>query len=105
MHESGADVDAALTYVRANADTLGVDRDRICLAAYSAGGPLLSPAMRNRPTYVRCLVAFYAFLDVQQSEWRRTNEPPETVKTFPPTALRAMEAGYSPPMFIARAGL
>src|ERR1044072_4762712 len=78
LQESAADVDAAITYVRANADTLGVDRARICLAAYSAGGPLLSPAMRNRPTYIRCLVAFYAFLDVQQSELHRTNETPET---------------------------
>ena len=105
MQESAADVDAALTYVRANADTLGVDRDRICLAAYSAGGPLLSPAMRNRPTYVRCLVAFYAFLDVQQSELHRTNETPETVKNFSPITHLANEAGYIPPMFIARAGL
>jgi acetyl esterase/lipase len=52
--EAASDVDAAVAYVRANADALGVDRDRLCLAAYSGGGPLLSAALRDRPPYVRC---------------------------------------------------
>ena len=105
MHESAADVEAAVNYVRANADTLGVDKDRICLAAYSAGGPLLSPAMRDRPPYVRCLVAFYAFLDVQQSDLHRANETPETVKAFSPIAQLGADASGIPPIFVARAGL
>jgi acetyl esterase/lipase len=105
MSESAADVEAAVAYVRANADSLGVDRDRICLAAYSAGGPLLSPAMRDRPPYVRCLVAFYAFLDVQQSELHRAHEAPETVKTFSPITHLGADAGRIAPIFVARAGL
>ena len=105
MHESAADVEAAVAYVRANADSLGIDKDHICLAAYSAGGPLLSPAMRDRPPYVRCLVAFYAFLDVQQSELHRAHETPETVKSFSPITHLANDAGQIAPMFVARAGL
>ena len=105
MRESAADVEAAINYVRANADTLGIDRERICLAAYSAGGPLLSPAMRDRPPYVRCLVAFYAFLDVQQSDLHRANETPETVKAFSPITYLAEDAERIPPIFVARAGL
>jgi acetyl esterase/lipase len=105
MNESAADVEAAVSYVRANADALGVDRDRLCLAAYSAGGPLLSPAMRDRPAYVRCLVAFYAFLDVQQSDLHRQHETPETVKAFSPITYLAEGAERIPPIFVARAGL
>ena len=105
MRESAADVEAAVAYVRANADTLGVDKERICLAAYSAGGPLLSTAMRDRPPYARCLVAFYAFLDVQQSDLHRANETPETVKAFSPITHLAEDAERIPPVFVARAGL
>src|SRR5215212_2745209 len=35
LSDAAGDVDAAVNYVRANADALGVDRDRLCLAAYS----------------------------------------------------------------------
>ena len=105
MRESASDVEAAVAYVRANADTLGVDKDRLCLAAYSAGGPLLSPAVRDRPAYVRCLVAFYAFLDVQQSDLHKANETPETVKAFSPIAHLGDDASAVPPIFVARAGL
>lgn len=104
LTEAAADVSAAIEYVRANADSLHVDKDRICLAAYSAGGPLLSPAMRDKPSYVRCLVAFYAFLDIRQSASHRQHETAEMVKTFSPITYLAKEADRIPPIFIARAG-
>lgn len=66
---------------------------------------MLSLAMRDKPEYVRCLVSFYAFLDIQQSESHRANETPEMVKNFSPITYLASDAGKLPPMFIARAGL
>src|SRR5262249_41468000 len=66
------DVRAAIDYVRANADKYNVDKDCICLIAYSAGGPMLSVAMNGEMPFVRCLVAFYAFMDIQQSNFRET---------------------------------
>lgn len=105
LADAAGDVDAAVAYVRANADALGVDRDRLCLAAYSGGGPLLSAALRDRPPYVRCLVSFYAFLDVRQSEPHRTHETPETLERFSPITHLGGDAGRIPPLFVARAGL
>jgi acetyl esterase/lipase len=105
LSEAAGDVSAAIDYVRANAASLNVDKDRICLAAYSGGGPMLSPAMRDRPAYVRCLVVFYAFLDIQQSELHKAHETPETVRTFSPVTHLATDAGKIAPLFIARAGL
>ena len=105
LAEAASDVNAAIDYIRANADSLNIDRERLCLAAYSAGGPMLSLAMRDKPEYVRCLVAFYAFLDIQQSEPHRSNEAPEMVKIFSPISYLANDAGKIAPMFIARAGL
>lgn len=105
LNDAGADVEAAVNYVRANADSLGIDRDRLCLAAYSGGGPMLSAAMRERPPYVRCLVSFYAFLDVRQSEMHRPHETPETLERFSPITYLSGDVESLPPIFIARAGL
>jgi acetyl esterase/lipase len=105
LTDAASDVDAAVAYVRANADSLGVDKDRLCLAAYSGGGPLLSAAMRDRPPYVRCLVSFYAFLDVRQSEMHRPYESAETLERFSPVAQLAGGVDALAPIFVARAGL
>ncbi|HEX8151091.1 MAG TPA: alpha/beta hydrolase [Pyrinomonadaceae bacterium] len=105
LNEAAGDVEAAVNYVRAHADTLGVDRERVCLAAYSGGGPLLSAAMRERPPYVRCLVSFYAFLDVRQSETHKAHETAETLERFSPVTYIDGGAGGIAPVFVARAGL
>lgn len=105
LADAASDVNAALNYIRANADSLNIDKDRICLAAYSAGGPMLSIPMRDKPSYVRCLVAFYAFMDIQQSEPHRANETADMVKAYSPITYLANDAGKLPPIFLARAGL
>src|SRR6266513_4723619 len=83
LEKAAADVRDAVKYVRENADKYHIDNERICLIAYSAGGPLLTPAMRGDMPFVRCLVGFYAFMDIQQSDYAKT-EKPETVKSFSP---------------------
>jgi len=103
LEEGAHDVRAAIDYVRANADKYKIDKDRICLSAYSAGGPMLSLAMNGEMPFVRCLVGFYAFMDVQQSDYRKT-ETPETLKTFSPITYLQKDATKIPPLFIGRAG-
>src|SRR5712691_11424763 len=102
LENAAQDVRAAIDYVRANADTYNIDKDRICLIAYSAGGPMLSLAMRGETPFVRCLVGFYAFMDIQQSDYRKT-ETTETLKTFSPITYLQKDASKIPPIFIARA--
>jgi hypothetical protein len=89
--------------VRSNADKYHVDKDRICLSAYSAGGPLLTLALHGDMPFVRCLVGFYSFMDIQQSDYAKT-EKPETVKSFSPIAYLETDGAKIPPMFLARAG-
>jgi acetyl esterase/lipase len=100
-----SDVKAALEYVRDHADDLQVDGDRIGVWAFSGGGPLVTWCLREHPPHLRCLVAFYAILDV------RHIVPPGT---DPERAARAL--AFSPaahvgesrarlPIFVARAGL
>ncbi len=105
LEDAANDLAAAITYVRTNADSLGIDKDRICLAAYSAGGALLTPAMRDKPEYVRCLVGFYAFMDIQQSGNLFTvNESKETLQKFSPINYLEGDSAKIAPLFIARAG-
>lgn len=105
LHEAAADVGSALDYVRSNADALNIDDDRICLVAFSGGGPLLSAAMRERPAYVRCMVALYAFMDIRQSELHKAHESAETLTSFSPITHLAGGDGRLAPIFVARAGL
>jgi acetyl esterase/lipase len=97
------DVRAAIDYVRVNADKYNADPDRICLATYSAGGPMLSLAMGGEMPFVRCLIAFYSFMDVGQSDYRKT-EGAETLKVCSPITYLSKDTSKIPPIFIARAG-
>ena len=63
---------------------------------------MLSLAMRGDTPYVRCVVGFYAFMDIQQSDYRKT-ETAETIKAFSPITY-LQDPGKIPPIFIARAG-
>ncbi len=103
LENAAQDVRAAIDYTRINAGKYNVDKDRICLIAFSAGGPLLSLAMRGETPFVRCLVGFYAFMDIQQSDYRKT-ETVETLKALSPITYLQNDANKIPPMFIARAG-
>jgi acetyl esterase/lipase len=99
------DIEAAIEYVRKNADDLGISDDRLAVWVFSGGGPLLARFVRDCPAFVRCLAAFYAILDLRH--------------VIPPNADAAQVAGmelFSPaahvpgsltrvPLLLARAGL
>lgn len=101
-----SDLTDAIGYVRQNADTLNADKERIALVSFSAGGPLLSVAMRDAPPFVRALVAFYSFLDVRESEMhRRAIADPEVLRKYSPITYLAATGRKLPPILVARAGL
>ncbi len=104
LQDSAADVASAIDFVRANAARLRADPQRLCLAAYSAGGPLLTVGLDEQRPYVRCLLAFYAFLDIQQSSLHRDNEPAQRVKQFAVIEHLGAPRAQRIPWFIARAG-
>lgn len=106
LADSQSDVNDVINYVRSHAEALGVDRDRIILWAVSAGGIFLSQTLREVPTYVRCLVGFYAELDLQNL--RRVapaSVSDETLREFSPVYHLSKKKKETPPIFIARAGL
>jgi acetyl esterase/lipase len=101
---ASGDVEDAIAFVRNRAPDFSIDPERIALAAFSAGGPMLSMALREPRPSVRCLVAFYAFLDLRGSPLHRKYLGEEQILKFSPAAALAQSAGTLPPIFVARAG-
>ena len=102
LEAAAQDVRAAIDYIRSNADKYKGDKQRMALVSYSAGGPMLTLAMGGEMPFVRCLLGFYSFMDIRESDYRKT-ESAEALNRFSPiTYLR--EPGKIPPILIARAG-
>ena len=106
LADSQSDVMDLISHVRSNADSLGVDKDRIILWAVSAGGVFLSQPLRDAQPYIRCIVGYYPELDLEnERKSAAASVTDETLREFSPVHhLRHMEKGV-PPLFIARAGL
>jgi acetyl esterase/lipase len=106
LPDSQSDLTELITHVRDNADSLGVDKNRIILWAVSAGGVFLGHPLRDAQPYIRCIVGYYPQLDLQNA--RKTapaSVTDETLREFSAIHhLRNREKDV-PPIFIARAGL
>lgn len=101
-----SDLKAAINHVRENAADFNVDKNRIALVAYSAGGPLLSVPMRDKPSYIRALASVYGYLDIRESGMHRQQiKDAEVLKKYSPLVYLATNTERIPPIFIARAGL
>ena len=102
--EAATDLTAALRYLRSNAESFHADADRVCVCAWSSGGALLTPLLTERPAFLRCLVAFYALLDVQQYAPPGDAAALSYLKAFSAIAALPEDASTLMPMLIVRAG-
>ena len=106
LADSQSDVMDLISYVRDNAESLGVDKDRIILWALSAGGIFLSQPLQQSPPYIRSIVAYYSELDLQnQRKAAPASVTDETLREFSPVHHLGNKERNVPPIFIARAGL
>jgi dienelactone hydrolase len=101
-----SDIAHLLSYIRDRADQFALDRDNISLWAFSGGGPLVSWVIRDTPSFVRCLVLYYAILEMQPN----SQDTPAAIRDAkldefsPVSQLQTLEK-ETLPIFIARAGL
>jgi acetyl esterase/lipase len=103
--EAASDLRAALQYLRSNAESFQADGDCVGVCAWSSGGELLTPLLsRERPVFVRCLVAFYALLDVQQYAPPGDAAALKYLKAFSAIESLPEDASTLTPMLIVRAG-
>lgn len=106
LADAGRDVTDLMAHVRTNARSLGVDPTRLALWAFSGGGCFLAAPLRERPTWLRAVVGYYAVLDLQQPRPETDNGiGTELRQSF--SAIRGLghDARSAPPILVARAGL
>ena len=102
LEQANSDVIAAFDYIRKQADGFNLDPDHLCLWACSGGGPFLSPIFQGQPKFVRCIIIYYALLDLRPIERISQVMRGELIERFSPV----VQLGSTKvPMFIVRAGL
>lgn len=109
LAEVARDVQDLIEHVREHADRYGIDADRICIWTCSAGGPVgLYAALAPGAKYVRCAVAYYAFMDLQHLDgWLGQPIPSEVTAEILTeySPLHRMQTNPAPPpMLVVRAG-
>jgi len=106
LRDSQSDVMDLITYIRNNAESLGVDQDRIILWALSAGGIFLSQPLQQAQPYIRSIIGYYTELDLQnQRKAAPASVTNQTLTEFSPIHHLGNREKRVPPMFIARAWL
>jgi acetyl esterase/lipase len=103
LPQAAEDLSDVMRFVRWHASEWNADGSRMCLVAFSAGGPLLSVVMRDQQEFVRCLVGMYPILDIQNSKLHREQMTPEELARYSPVEQIARNP-KAPPILIARAG-
>lgn len=108
LEQAEDDITTAIAYVREHAEELGVDNDRFCLWGFSGGGYFLARQIRERPAYIRCLVGYYAVMDLRpMADATERANPAAMVRLARYSPAAALEEpGFSgaPPILLARAG-
>lgn len=103
--DAAGDVANLIAYVRFNAEELGIDENRLCVWAFSAGVPLgMWAAMRGAPEHVRAIVAYYGAMDLEPVSGVLEDVPGETVREFSALTYLREYGDRLPPTFIAKAG-
>ncbi|HEY5826468.1 MAG TPA: alpha/beta hydrolase [Cyclobacteriaceae bacterium] len=99
LEEAGNDLSAVLKYVHSNQNRFTIDTSRIAVVAYSAGVPLLSEVSLRKMNNIKCIGAFYGFMDLATIGMFK-NESTSHAKNYSlVTHVKSL-----PPLFIARAG-
>ncbi|HVG21096.1 MAG TPA: alpha/beta hydrolase [Blastocatellia bacterium] len=104
MSDARSDVADAIAYIRSNAESLGVDGDRICLWALSGGSLLVGPAIADAPPYIRSLVFYYAVMDLEALRKERPVITDEAASEFSLISRLKGAVRAFAPIYIARAG-
>ena len=106
LADAREDVAEFVACVRSGGGSPGVDADRVALWAFSGGGPLLAAPLRERPPWLRAVVAYYAVLDLQPpAPGAEDGLDPEQRREFSAVGGLGEDARSAPPLLVARAGL
>lgn len=104
LTDARSDVADAIAYIRSHAERLNIDKERICLWSLSAGSLFLGTALSDAPSYIRCMVSYYAIMDLEPLRQERPAITDEVTREF--SLISRLEGANQAfaPLYIARAG-
>ena len=108
LPEAASDIDDLVAYVRNNSAALQIDRDALAIWTASSGPPVaLRTALRDRPAYIRCIVAYYGGMSLMNRIYFTygEDEVPLIQEFSPVYHLSQQDPTMIAPLFVARAGL
>jgi acetyl esterase/lipase len=95
LPDSVADLADLVRHVRDQAGTLGIDASKLALWAFSGGGPLLAAPLRERPSWLKLVVGYYAAMQPLAGSYD---------ESYSAIAALGRDASNAPPILLARAG-
>ena len=107
IYQVASDIDDLINYVRTNGESLNIDKDSIGIWVCSAGVPFgMRAAMREAPAFVRCIIAYYGFMNLQHMRDALPAEvTDEDLREFSAVYHLSKRPKEIAPMFIVKAGL
>lgn len=105
QRQAANDIAAAIDFVCIHAAELHIDTARLGLWTFSGSGTQLSSPLHERPSFIRCLVAYYPILDLGpfvQHGLAAVDE--DLVRRFSPALALQGDSATLPPLLLARAG-
>jgi acetyl esterase/lipase len=104
LTEAGSDVDALLAWVQTEGADHGINTARLGLWCCSAGVPYGMRAALGNAANIRCVVAYYGFLDLRQLRAETDSGVPDaTLRAYSALARLEAMAGHLPPTLIIKA--
>lgn len=110
VDEASADLLDAIAFVRKQANQLHADSDRICVGFYSAGGVVSGVLLRDAPGFLKCIVLYYPYLDLEHLRNKtifreaHTRARIDSLTAYSPRNAVAHPAKTLPPILLVRAG-
>jgi acetyl esterase/lipase len=103
--ESYQDIKDLVAYVRKNADALQIDKDRLAIITFSAGGVAgLYLPLKERPPFIKAMVSYYNWLDLENLRSYYDQAAFEKINEFAPLTQLQREPEKIAPMLIVKAG-
>lgn len=102
--ESYSDIKDLIAYVRKNADSFQIDKDRLAIMTFSASGVAgLYMPLKERPPFIKAMVSYYNWLDLE--DMQAYNEPAVFAKLneFAPLTQLQREPQKIAPMLVVKA--
>lgn len=101
---AAADAQAAVEYIRQNANDYSIDKDRVCLWLVSSGGVVLAPLLAEQPAWLKCVVIHYGAMGPESYRAMGAEVSKTQAQGLDPLPLLEADTRWKPALFIAEAG-